>query len=441
MSSQETVNKKWKTLFYVGQKFAHVISSKINLSEIQISKLVYEQTSEVMDTDNMYIALYNETSDEVRFPLYFEKGKEINVSPRKTGKGKTEEIIHTRKPIYHPTLTESNEWYNRSGRMNYVGEPLPSWIGVPMMYGNKVLGVIATYHPTQEHVYSKDDLEILETLASQAAIALENSRLYRESKQQAKTLEETNRLLEKANQSLAQHQDITTRALIANDFVHRITNLVGTVPGWADMIKGETGQTEPRMEKIAHWADKIRKDIENLQQSVDKLKEPEHEVQIDIVFIITNMLRQVRIQFRNKISAGQLEIRENTLSTYQVFGLRSALSHAIHGIISNGIEAILETQQQAGILEITTSDYNNSDGEWVKIEVKDTGIGIAKEDLNKIFIPFASTKGRGRGYGLWRSKTVIEDMDGNIKVNSSEGKETVFTILLPKSTKVFDNDY
>ena len=430
-------NRKLNALIQVAQE----LTSSIELPEQQILHVIHTQANKVMDTKNMYAALYDEQNDEVRFPLYFENNlsKNIptrkmgqNIPTRKMGQGKTEEIIRTKKPIFHPTLAESKEWYAQPGRTNYVGKPLPSWIGVPMMYGDKVLGVIAVYHPTQEYIYGKDDLEILGALAGLAAIALENSRLYIKSTQQAKALEN-------ANQSLAQHQDIVTRASIANDFVHRIRNLVGTIPGWADMIKGEISRTEPRIEKIVSWSVKIRKDIENLHQSVDRLKEPEHEVEIDIVFILTNMLHQVRIQFRSQISAGQLEIKENACSTYKVFGLRSALSHAIHGIISNGIEAVLETQQ-AGVLEITISDYNNSDGEWVKIEVKDTGIGIAKEDFDKIFIPFASTKGRGRGYGLWRSKTVIENMDGNIEVSSSEGKGTVFNILLPKYIKVINND-
>ena len=98
--------------------------------------------------------------------------------PRKAGKGRTEEIIRTKKSIFIPTRQESEKWYAQPGHEEYVGYALPSWVGVPMMIGDKVLGVIATYHPTQEYVYDREDLTILQTMANQAAIALDNARLY-----------------------------------------------------------------------------------------------------------------------------------------------------------------------------------------------------------------------------------------------------------------------
>ena len=262
---------------------------------------------------------------------------------------------------------------------------------------------------------------------------MENSRLYKER-------ELNTEALEKANQSIAEYQDITTRSLIANDFVHRITNLIGTIPGWADFIKDEIVKISPRIERIKTWSEKIKQDVGNLQQQVDKLKEPAREVEIDITTNLKNMLSQIRIQYSNEVHTSQLEIKENILPTHPIFGLHSALSHAIHSIISNGIEAILE-KQQAGTLEVLTSDYRDgSDNEWVKFEVKDTGIGIPEEDIERIFIPFSSTKGQGRGYGLWRAKTVIKNMGGKIDVTPSEGNGSTFTILLPKSKrKNYDN--
>ena len=72
--------------------------------------------------------------------------------------------------------------------------------------------------------------------------------------------------------------------------------------------------------------------------------------------------------------------------------------------------------------------------DWVKIAVRDTGVGIPKEYLPQIFTIFFSTKGEGRGYGLWRAKAVIENANGTIEAESEEGIGSVFTILLPAET-------
>jgi len=165
--------------------FGQAVTSGIRLREDEVLRLIYDQASKLMDTDNMYIALYDETTDTVRFPLAFVEAKRIDTEqdegwqPRKAGKGRTEDIIRTKKPIFHANKAESEAWYAQPEHKEYTGGFIwASWLGVPMMVGEKVLGVIATYHPTQDYVYGEDDLEILQAMANQAAIALDNAHMF-----------------------------------------------------------------------------------------------------------------------------------------------------------------------------------------------------------------------------------------------------------------------
>jgi len=139
--------------------------------------LIHEQTSELMDTENMYIALYDKEADMVRFPLMFVDGKPTQVESRSGGKGRTEWIIQNRRPIFIKTRDESIKWYEQYGQ-EYIGEPFASWVGVPMMAGDKALGVIATFHKTKDFVYTKDDQDVLELMASPTAIVLQNARMW-----------------------------------------------------------------------------------------------------------------------------------------------------------------------------------------------------------------------------------------------------------------------
>jgi GAF domain-containing protein len=159
-------------------------SSVTRLTEEEVIELIHDKASELMDTSNMYIALYDEISDTVRFPLAYFNGEKIDTltderwQPRKAGQGKTEEIIRTNLPIFNSTREEAEMWYAQPERAEYVGKVSPSWMGVPLEVGEKVIGVIATFHPDREYVYSKDDLLTLDTIANQAAVAIDNARMY-----------------------------------------------------------------------------------------------------------------------------------------------------------------------------------------------------------------------------------------------------------------------
>jgi GAF domain-containing protein len=158
-------------------KVSQQLTAAVRMSEQDVLALIHEQVSQLMDAENMYIALYDEATDTVRFPLVFVDSQPWPVAPRSGGKGRTEWILKHREPIFIETRDESVAWYEKYGQ-EYIGEPFASWIGVPMMAGDKVLGVIATYHKTRDYVYTTDDQEVLELMASQAAIVLQNARMW-----------------------------------------------------------------------------------------------------------------------------------------------------------------------------------------------------------------------------------------------------------------------
>ena len=90
----------------------------------------------------------------------------------------------------------------------------------------------------------------------------------------------------------------------------------------------------------------------------------------------------------------------------------------------NGIQSMKE---KGGTLKISTKKTND----FIEICFKDTGIGIKKENLRKLFTPFFTTKVQGMGVGLSICKRFAEIHDGSIKVESEEGKGSIFTVNLP----------
>jgi signal transduction histidine kinase len=87
---------------------------------------------------------------------------------------------------------------------------------------------------------------------------------------------------------------------------------------------------------------------------------------------------------------------------------------------------------EGGTLSVGASKYPDiTNKNWINIQIIDTGTGLAGDIVNHIFEPFFSTKGPGRGYGLWRSKGYIEGMGGTLALFSEVRGGTRVEIMLP----------
>src|SRR5215211_178885 len=153
-----------------------------------IASVVYKYTSRLMDTKNFFIALYDEKNSEKFYPIAFEEGRPITLSHTKvTGRGFTDYIIRNRKAVFAPNDVLG---HMRGLGINFIpltddDTPSQSWLGVPMLIGDRVLGVISVQSVSQPNLYDEHDRDILTTIASQAAIAVENARLFEEAQRRA----------------------------------------------------------------------------------------------------------------------------------------------------------------------------------------------------------------------------------------------------------------
>jgi transcriptional regulator with GAF, ATPase, and Fis domain len=172
----ERRNNSFEALTQISQE----LTANVQSGEQQILQIIHKQASQIMDTDNMYIALYDPRQNMVSFGLAYMDGKPVDIAPRSEGRGRTEWIIDNKTPILNYTKVEAENWYERPNTEEYIGQTFASWLGVPIMIGTEVLGVIATYHKTVEYKYDPDDLKVLTLMGRQAAIALQNARLIRQ---------------------------------------------------------------------------------------------------------------------------------------------------------------------------------------------------------------------------------------------------------------------
>ncbi|MBD3286394.1 GAF domain-containing protein, partial [candidate division WOR-3 bacterium] len=161
----------------VFNEVGRALGSTLKLDELL--EVIYQQTSRVMDTESFYIALYNEDSETIDFPMYVESDKRIPLDSQKFRNGLTEYIIKTRKPLLIEKDVEK-ERENLGIDAVVRGDPAMCWLGVPMISAESVVGVIAVQSTRKEGLYDEDHLRLLSAIANAAASSVANARAYAE---------------------------------------------------------------------------------------------------------------------------------------------------------------------------------------------------------------------------------------------------------------------
>ncbi|MFQ6100424.1 MAG: GAF domain-containing protein [Anaerolineae bacterium] len=171
-------------------ELAQALTARLDVEEVLDE--AYRGVSRLVDTTNLYIALYDPDKDEVTFALSVTAGEvEKPYLTRRAGHGLTEYVIRNRQSL----LIRENvvEWLEEMG-IELIGPVAYSWLGVPLLVGERVLGVMAVQSYTTPCAYDEHDRDLLTAVASQAAVAIQNARLFEEARGRAERLALLNRI-------------------------------------------------------------------------------------------------------------------------------------------------------------------------------------------------------------------------------------------------------
>jgi len=145
-----------------------------------VLKTLHEQCQQVAPSDVFYVALYDETSSLINIPLYYENGqyqagpsRDVHEHPGTIGS-----VIQARRTLYLNDLYKP-ETHPFTQTTSGLRRPSRSYVGIPLTLRERVIGVM-TVQSYQPNAYTADNIRTLETIALQAAIAIENARLYAE---------------------------------------------------------------------------------------------------------------------------------------------------------------------------------------------------------------------------------------------------------------------
>jgi two-component system NtrC family sensor kinase len=296
-----------------------------------------------------------------------------------------------------------------------VGFQIRSAACVPILRGERVLGAVYLDTTSAAKVFSKADLEMLTSLANQAAIALENARLYTD-------LREAYDNLRAAQEQILRTEKLSTigalSASIAHDMGNVVTPLMALVRLLLRTCEPDTElaeTTERQMHRLSAMITRLRSF--SRPSSIER-----GPVDINEVLEETTKLLQTEANHR-----GAELIREYADSLPPALGDAQELDRVFLNIILNAIQAVPEGEGRVTVR--TEAD----EGE-VSVSVIDNGPGIPDDVLPHLFEPLFTTKEGGTGLGLFSCKRIVEDEhNGSIEVDTRPEGGTTVTVRLAQA--------
>jgi signal transduction histidine kinase len=231
--------------------------------------------------------------------------------------------------------------------------------------------------------------------------------------------------LKKHQQEIAELSKKAAWAEMAQKVAHEIKNPLTPIQLSAEHILRVYEEKKGDFDKaLRESASYIISEVENLRRIAQEFLELSREAALKKErFDLRHLIREVAVPYQKMLS-DRVRLREVYEGRdFRIEADRSKIKIAIRNVVINAIEAI----HGRGEIEIRASRGEAS----VRLEIRDTGTGMAGEVLKKIFDPYFSTKDVGTGLGLPIAKKIVEDHGGSIRAESEVGRGTVIFITLP----------
>ena len=371
------------------------VSSTLDLSALLFE--IVEAAASLCEAEAASILLY----DALKGELHFEAATNMD-SPLMRGfivpvdSSIAGWIVTNRQPIIITDAQRDERLFDAVG--DTINMSTKSLLGVPLLFKDKVIGVLEAINK-EAGDFSRDDLEILAALGSQAAVAIENSRLFQQSDLIAELVHELRTPMASLNtaahllgkKELSEPQRERFIGMIRKE-TNRLAEMTTT---FLDLSRLESGRTQFKAEPT----------------NVETLLE-------ECVELMNNRAAEKNITLAIHSPKGVPEIRADHDKLKQVF----------LNLISNAIKYNYENGRVDITLSITP--------EYLRAEVQDTGPGISEEARLNLFqrfyrVPGTEKLASGTGLGLSIVKRIVEAHRGEIRVESEVGSGTTFIVHLP----------
>jgi signal transduction histidine kinase len=340
----------------------------------------------------------------------------LRATPVRPGQGATGQAATTRAPVQVLNILEQRESTATSVRPILARLGYRSVLAVPLLREGRILGALTVWRK-EAGSFSPEVVNLLQTFATQSALAIQNARLFRE-------IEDKSRQIEAANRHKSE--------FLAN-MSHELRTPLNAVIGFSEVLQeklfGELNEKQDEYVDDILTSGRHLLSLINEILDLSKVEAGRMELEVatfDLPLAIDNARTFVRERATRHGITLDVDVDER-LGDY--VGDERKIKQILLNLLSNAVKFTPE----GGRIGINARQANGA----VEISVTDTGIGIAPEDQPKIFEEFRQVggdyahKSEGTGLGLTLAKKFVELHGGRIWVESEVGKGSTFTFTLP----------
>ena len=383
----------------------------LSLESKRCFKEMIEKLSKLLSADVISLMLLDEKKGELT--IHMAKGVReeiIKEAKAKLGEGIAGRVAKDLKPILIEDFNKHPELKTRDGRRYKTN----SCVSVPLVVEGSVVGVINVTDKTDGTSFTKDDLDVLMSIADNVAGVIRNSKIY----------EELKRINEMKSDFLA---------VLSHELKNPLNNIMASLDTFLEEAGKELKPEHARFLTLA------RNNIERLARLVHDLLDISKfeagkieltRTQIAINRLVKEAGESFADLFRKKGVYFSTEAPEEEIT---VWGDEDRIEQVLTNLLTNA----LKFTPQGGRVSLRLEDA----GEDVKISVADTGKGISKDDIGRIFDKFCTISigqsglSQGAGLGLCISRDIVSMHKGSIWAESEEGKGSKFFVQLPKDLR------
>ncbi len=314
-------------------------------------------------------------------------------------------VVRENKPLLIRDAQRDPHFYRQVDSV--TGLATQSILGVPLRFKGQVIGVLEALNKVGDDDFTDEDVQILMTLAGQAAVAIENARLLAE-------LREQDRL----------------KSQFITDASHEMRTPLTAVKGYLQLILDGAMNAEQQrasLEIAARNIDVIIRLVNDILYLQEMATIRAERVPVALGELVQEVVGAAQEQARLAGVTLRVEIPSDLPP---VSGGRKRLTRALANLVDNAIKF----NTAGGEVTVRLRE----EGDYLRVDVSDTGIGIPAEHLDKIFNRFyridlsAPHLTRGVSLGLPIAKQIVEEHGGEMHVESEPGKGSTFSFTLPK---------
>lgn len=221
---------------------------------------------------------------------------------------------------------------------------------------------------------------------------------------------------------------LTVLGEMSSGIAHEFRNYMGTILGFSRLLSKKMEKDDPRQGVV----EAINNELKDMNRLIDELLSFGRKAELNLQPVwIDRLIKKLVVPIIEQAKDPKPEVKiyiEEGIPEIMVDEV--LMRQAIGNIVQNAVEAM----SGGGMLDIRVKRGSASkeiEDRWLEIDISDTGSGIPKDRLDKIFLPFFTTKEKGTGLGLALAHKVVISHNGRIEVESQEEKGSVFRLYIP----------